>query len=171
MSLGATASAPACACETAVRASSSSVWSLSTTPSGAQHAAVAVARVLAQAQVGDHQQVRVGGLDRARGELDDPLVVPGAAALLVLGRGQAEQQHRGDPERGGLAGLLDRAVDAQVVDPGSDAIGVRRSPPATTNIGYTRCDADSSVSRVSPRSDAVWRRRRRRVAGKAMRRV
>ena len=52
--------------------------------------------------------------------------------------------------------------------PGSDAIGVRRSPPATTNIGYTRCDADSSVSRVRPRSDAVWRMRRMRVAGKAM---
>ena len=34
MSLGATASAPASAWETAVRASSSSVWSLSTTPSG-----------------------------------------------------------------------------------------------------------------------------------------
>ena len=62
----------------------------------AQHAAVAVARVLAQAQVGDHQQVRVRGLDRARGELDDALVVPRAGALLVLVRRQAEQQHARD---------------------------------------------------------------------------
>ena len=72
---------------------------------GAQHAAVAVARVLAQAEVGDHQQVGVVGLDRARGELDHALVVPRAGALLVLGRRQAEQQHRGDAERGRLARL------------------------------------------------------------------
>ena len=82
-----------------------------------QHAAVAVARVLAQAEVGDHEQVRVRGLDRARGELDHALVVVGAGAELVLGGREAEQQHGGDPERVGDPGLLDRAVDAQVVDP------------------------------------------------------
>ena len=83
---------------------------------GAQHAAVAVARVLAQAQVGDHEQVGVGALDRARRELDDALVVPRARALLVLGRRQAEQQHRGDAERVRLAGLAHRGVDREVVD-------------------------------------------------------
>ena len=66
---------------------------------GAQHAAVAVARVLAQAQVGDHEQLGMGGLDRARGELDHALVVPCAGALLVLVGGQPEQQHAGDAER------------------------------------------------------------------------
>ncbi len=118
MSLGAMTSAPAAACETAVRASSSSVASLSTYAVLAQHAAVAVRRVLAQAQVGDDEQVGVGGLDRARGELDDALVVPRAGALLVLVGGQAEEQHAGDAERGGDARLLDGAVDREVVDAG-----------------------------------------------------
>ena len=109
-------SAPARACETAVRASSSSVASLSTVPSVSDHAAVAVARVLAQAQVGDHEQLGMGLLDRARGELDDPLVVPGARALLVLGGREPEQQHGGDPELRRLAGLGDRVGDRQAVD-------------------------------------------------------
>ena len=38
-------------------------------------------------------------LDRARRQLDDALVVPGAGALVVLVGGDAEQQHRRDPER------------------------------------------------------------------------
>ena len=45
------------------------------------------------------------GLDGARGELDDALVVPGARALLVLVGGQAEEQDARDAERGALAGL------------------------------------------------------------------
>ena len=55
MSLGATTSAPASTCETAVRASSSSEASLSTSPSR-DHAAVAVRGVLAQADVGEQQR-------------------------------------------------------------------------------------------------------------------
>ena len=46
----------------------------------------------------------------------DALVVPRARALLVLVRRQAEQQHARDAERRGLAGLLDGAVDREVVD-------------------------------------------------------
>ena len=83
---------------------------------GAQHAAVTVARVLAQADVGEHEQLGVRRLDRARGELDHALVVPGARALLVLLGRQAEQQHARDPERGGGARLVDRAVDREMVD-------------------------------------------------------
>ena len=41
-----------------------------------QDAAVPVACVLAQAEVGDDQEIGMLGLDRARGGLDDPLVVP-----------------------------------------------------------------------------------------------
>ena len=66
---------------------------------GAQHAAVAVRGVLAQAEVGDDQQVRMGGLDRPRGELDHALVVPRAGAFGVLARRQPEEQHGGDAER------------------------------------------------------------------------
>ncbi len=51
---------------------------------GAQHAAVAVRGVLAEAEVGDHREVRMGLLDRSGGQLHDALVVPGARALLVL---------------------------------------------------------------------------------------
>ena len=118
MSLGAMMSAPARAWETAVRASSSSVASLSTPPSDAEHAAVAVAGVLAQAQVSDHQQLRVGLLDRPGGQLHDTLVIPRARALLVLGGREPEQQHGGDPERRGLAGLGDGMGDRQPVDAG-----------------------------------------------------
>ena len=49
-------SAPASAWETAVRAMSSSVGSFLTRPSST-HAAVAVARVLAEAHVGDHEEI------------------------------------------------------------------------------------------------------------------
>ena len=84
---------------------------------GAQHAAVAVRRVLAQAQVGDDQKVRIGGLDRPRGELDHALVVPRARAFGVLARRQPEQQDGGNAERVRDARLLDRPVDREVVDP------------------------------------------------------
>ena len=55
--------------------------------------------------------VGVRVLDRARGELDDALVVPGARALLVLVGGDAEEQDGRDAERVGLARLLDGARD------------------------------------------------------------
>jgi hypothetical protein len=84
----------------------------------AQDAAVPVARVLAQAQVADHEQLRMRRLDGTRGELDDPFVVPGAGALLVLGGGEPEEQHGRDAERGRLARLVDRGADREVIDPG-----------------------------------------------------
>ena len=162
-------SAPARACETAVRASSSSVASLSTAPAAAQHAAVAVVGVLAQAHVGDHEQVRVRLLDRARGELHDPLVVPGAGALGVLAGRDPEQQHRRDRRarrarrprrrRGRSTAARSRASPRSVR--GGRARGRRtsgrRSPPA-----------ESSVSRTRPRSARVARSLRMRVCGNGM---
>ena len=47
-----------------------------------------------------------------------PSVVPGARALLVLGRGQPEQEHGRDPQRVRLAGLGHRVGDRQMVDAG-----------------------------------------------------
>jgi hypothetical protein len=85
---------------------------------GPQHAAVAVARVLAQAQIGDDRQSGVGRLDRPGGELDDALVVPGLRAHLVLGRREPEEHHSPDAQRGRLGGLLHRVVDGEVIDPG-----------------------------------------------------
>ena len=127
MSLGATTSAPARAWLTAVRASSSSEASLSTVPSSPQQAAVAVARVLAEAHVGDDEQVGVRVLDRARGELDDALVVPRPGALLVLVRRDAEQRA---PRAGRSAARLARLAHGLVeIDsrstPGIASIGLR----------------------------------------------
>ena len=107
MSLGATASAPARAWETAVRASSSSDASLSTRALSRQATAVAVVGVLAEADVGEDEQLGVRGLDRARGELDRAVVVPGAGAVGVLLGGDAEEQDGRDAERVGGARLLD----------------------------------------------------------------
>ena len=107
-------SAPASACETAVRASSSSVGSLR---DGAvlDHAAVAVARVLAQAHVGDHQQVRDGVLHRADRLLHDAVLGVGLRAARVLVGGHAEQQHGRDAHAGGVLALLDQLVDREAV--------------------------------------------------------
>ena len=72
MSLGATMSAPARACETAVCAISSTLVVVDGAV-GAQQPAVAVVGVLAEADVGDHEQIGMRVLDRARGDLDDRL--------------------------------------------------------------------------------------------------
>jgi hypothetical protein len=77
---------------------------------------VAVARVLAQAKIGDHDQVGVRLLDRSGRELDDALVVPGAGALLVLARRKPEQEDGRDPQRCRLPGLVDGVRDGKPVD-------------------------------------------------------
>ena len=133
MSLGAITSAPARAWLVAVRASSSSEPSLSTVAVVAQQAAVAVARVLAQAHVGDHEQVGVGVLDGPRGELDDALVVPGARALVVLVGRDAEEQHAGQPERARLARLGHGLRDRQALHAGHRPD--RRAPAALLQAG------------------------------------
>ena len=177
MSLGATTSAPARAWETAVRASSSSDASLSTVPSAVSTPAVAVVGVLAQADVGDHEQLGVRGLDRARGELHDALVVPGAGALGVLLGGDAEQQHGGDAEREGAAGLLDgRRRCRGGRRPGIEAIGARPSRPSSTNSGRTRSDGCErglahEVAQRAGAAQAAQARARERRASHVQRRV
>src|SRR5215211_6897658 len=75
-------------------------------------AAVAVARVLAETHVADEHELRRSLSDRPQRTLDDPLVVPGTRALVVLLLRNAEQDHRTDAVglrgRGGLAGAIDR---------------------------------------------------------------
>ena len=84
----------------------------------ADEAAVAVRRVLAQADVGDHGQVGVRLLQRADRQLHDALVVVGAGAGLVLGGRDPEQDHRLDPDRQQLRRLGDELVDREAVDAG-----------------------------------------------------
>ena len=62
----------------------------------ADEAAVAVRGVLAEADVGDHGQLRMGLLQRPHRHLDDALVVVGARPGLVLVGGDAEEQHGAD---------------------------------------------------------------------------
>ncbi len=115
---------PAAACDERLSASSSSVASLSTSPS-LDHAAVAVVGVLAQADVGDDQQLRQRLLD-ARG--------PPAARcrrrrrppepIGVLARRDAEQDHRRDAESLDLLApraptRVDRQLEARPASTGS----------------------------------------------------
>ena len=115
MSLGATTSAPASTWLTAVRASSSSVSSFDDL-AVAQHAAVAVARVLAEADVRDQGQAGSLRPKRTQRTLDDPVVVPGARALLVLLLRDAEEEQRPDTQRPELDGLADQLVDGELGD-------------------------------------------------------
>ena len=107
-------SAPASACETAVRASSSRRGVVA---DGAvlHHAAVAVARVLAEAHVGDDEQVGHGVLHRAHRLLHDAVLGVGLGAARVLLLRDAEQQHGRDAHAGGVLALLDELVDREAV--------------------------------------------------------
>ena len=169
MSLGATTSAPARACETAVRASSSTRASLSTWPSAREQAAVPVARVLAQADVGHDDEVGVRVLDRARGELHDALVVPRARALLVLVGGDAEQQHAAEAERARprRPPRPPAEIDSRST-PGIASIGVAAVEPGLDEQRQHEVAGVERVSRTRSRSGLVRRRRRRRVCGKAI---
>ena len=110
MSLGQTASAPASTCETAVRAISSIDESLSISLA-AEDAAVAVRGVLAEAHVGQQQQLGEARPQRAQRLLDDPVLDPRARALVVLLLGDAEEDHRVHAGAQQLLALAHDAVD------------------------------------------------------------
>ena len=76
-----------------------------------QDAAMPVARVLTQADVGDERQVRHLGPKGSQGALDDPVGVPRARSFLVLFLGDPEQEHGANPEGLQLARLADDLVD------------------------------------------------------------
>jgi hypothetical protein len=65
-------------------------------------AAVAVRGVLAEADVGNDQQLFSCGrlLERAQPALDDAVLIPCSCGLLVFGRGKAEEQEASDAEFG-----------------------------------------------------------------------
>ena len=76
-------------------------------------AAVAVGRVLAQADVGDHGQgcqcaIR---LECAQSGLHDSVFFPGTRGLLILLRRKAKEQQAADAQGSALRGLLERFVD------------------------------------------------------------
>src|SRR5438067_2463645 len=79
------------------------------------HAAVAVARVLAQADVGDHEQVGHRVLHRADGLLHDAVVRVRLGTAGVFPGRDPEEQHAGDPHAGGILALLDQLVHGEAV--------------------------------------------------------
>ncbi len=82
-----------------------------------EQAAMAVARVLAEADVGDHDEVGARGLERPGGLLDDAvLCVALGAELVLLGR-DPEEQHGPDAELVELRGLGGERVDGELCDP------------------------------------------------------
>ena len=85
---------------------------------GVEHATVPVVGVLAEAHVGDQEQLGLGLLDRGARELHDALVVPGRGAPPVLVGGEPEEQHTGEAELLRAAGLGDRAADRKALDAG-----------------------------------------------------
>ena len=128
MSEGATRSAPARAWLTAVRASSSTVASLSTRAVVAEHAAVAVVGVLAEADVGDHQQLGTRLLDRAR-----------TASCTTPSSSQAPE-----PSASFAAGIPNSITPAI---PSAAA----RGPPRATRRDRQALDAGHRRDRLAPR--------------------
>ncbi len=80
------------------------------------HAAMAVARVFAQANIGDDEQVELrfaNGVDRA---LDGGVGIGGLGAGFVLVLGQAEENHGRDAEIGHFPALLDNLIRRLLID-------------------------------------------------------
>ncbi len=133
----------------------------------AEHAAVAVGGVLAEAGVGDHDEVGVRLLQRPDRHLHDALVVVGAGAGLVLVRRDPEQDHRRHaggvrPRRPPRPGPRSRAARRR-----ASRRPARPAPPprARTAAGSGRRGAASSrgPSRAARRSGAggaAWLRER-----------
>ena len=162
MSLGATASAPAAACEMAVLREQLERHVVVDRAVVAQHAAVPVRRVLAEAHVGDHDELGMGLLDRADGELHHALVVVGARSP---GRPSRRGCRRGAPpampERVRLAGLLDRVGDREPAR--------RRASPRSACGSSCRAARTSAGrgGRAGARSRGPCRAGRRSCAGGA----
>ncbi len=82
-----------------------------------QHAAVAVIRVLAEADVGDDDEIRARVLEAADRLLDDAVLREALEAQRVLRRRDSEEQHCLETEGSELRSLLRQHVARQLVDP------------------------------------------------------
>ena len=122
MSLGATMSAPASASDAAVLASRATLESFSTAKViavASDDAAVAVRGVLAQANVGDHDQGFSCGATvliarRPRWTMPSAAQAPLPCSSFLVRN--AEQQHAADAERGAGFDFLHRFVDGEIED-------------------------------------------------------
>ena len=127
-----------------MRASSSSVSSLSTSPSRSTPQ-WPCARVLAEADVGERAASSGNrGAQRAQRALDDPVVVPGAGALVVLLLRDAEQDHRRDAERARARRLARRASS-------TECRAQRRAAPRSASALRRDEERHHEVVEVEPR--------------------
>ncbi len=107
-------------------------------PVGPEHPAVPAQRVLVEAQVGhEHQLVAEGGAQLGERNLDDPVRIPGARAVLVLRHRHAEEHEGGDAEVGEAQGLFDERVDRVLALAGQRRDGGGPLEPLTHE---QRCD-------------------------------
>jgi hypothetical protein len=108
--------------------------------------AVAVAGVLAEADVGDEDEFFCGGafLDGAQALLDDAIVVPGAGSFFVLGIGQAEEQQPADAEGRSLFGFANSLIHGEIEDAGH---GAYRIAHALAGTDEERIDQVAGIER------------------------
>ena len=134
------------------------------------HAAMPVRRVLAEAHVGDEDELRVLGADRPQRPLDDPVLVPGARALVVLLLGHAEEDQRLAAERRELARL---ARPDPRPRSGSSRAAPRSDRRRADEVAASRSRRGRAASRARARAGrpygavgaGVWRERRSRHQG------
>jgi len=84
---------------------------------------MAVARVFAEADIADDEDVGVGVLEAAYGLLDDAIGRPGTAALFVLGGREAEEEDCRELQSGQGFGFGGDGIEAETVLPGHGGDG------------------------------------------------
>ena len=164
MSLGATMSAPASTCDTAVRASSSSAL-IVVHLAVDDHAAVAVRRVLAEADVGHQHELREArprarGARAARSRRPPTRRSPARPSPRGSRTGSrpGRRAARAPRPRGRASSTVWRAM------PGSSSFP---SDSGATKSGITNWSRPRRVSRTSARSVGFRRKRRSRTSGKS----
>ncbi len=108
--------------------------------------------VLAHADVGDHDQIGVGLLQRPGRELNDALVVVGAGAGLVLVGGIPKRRTASTPAAWISAASATSSEIESRSTPGIDGTSSRTSVPAVDEQRLDQVGAGSSVSRTRSRS-------------------
>ncbi len=101
----------------------------------------------------------------ARGTRPSRIEEGGSLRILVIGRAeQDEGPHAGLRD---LARLENDFIDRELRHPRHGWMtGCRTFVPGTMNIGYTKSETSSSVSRTMARQLSLWRRRRGLAVGK-----
>src|SRR5918996_2492443 len=167
MSLGATASAPASAWLTAVRARSSRVTSFRISPPSTTPQWPCDVYSQRQTSVRSTSPGTRSRSDRkARWTMPSSSYAPEAASSFSSG--MPKSRTAGTPSRCASSASSQRRSTERWAMPGRPSSGRSTPSPGQTKSGSTKSSSESRVSRASERSAAVRRKRRRRVTGKAL---